>query len=374
MVEKLDEILKRSQYEKIDSQEEHLLLYVQFLFSYAQAVQIIDADKATENSCVVDGDSVSLWKDEAKGYVTDQGYDDIRFLTIIVSNRPEHYKEIAAEDPECWIVDGYTSRLFVYENQDLDFDSLRISIEQITNRDYELDSYGTNEYTNRMVRSQAKASLEMSHSWNTADTTSFSISELAGNLTIANAVLIVINVVVHAVLSSKGSTLDVEYMLEKGAMYVPSLLEDHQFYRLFSCMFMHFGFPHLFGNMIVLYLLGGHVERELGMVKYAILYLGGGLFGSVGSFLHALIWKENAVSAGASGAIFAVMGALLWVVVQNKGRLQKMTTAKVVILFIYELYSGFVNPQIDMAAHLFGFIGGFGLAMIMYRQSDVDYI
>lgn len=376
MIEKIDEILKRNQYEKIPSQDEFLSLYVQFLFSYAQAVQIIDADNASD---IVNEENVTLWKDDAKEYVVEQGYDDIRFLTIIVSNRPEHYKDIAMEDSECWIMDGYTSRLFIYENQDVDFDSLRISIDQLAGRDDPLESsdFEATEYTNQQAYAKAKATMAMSHSeYRSPRSSSFSISELAGSLTVVNTALIIINVVIFFALSSKGSTLDVDFMFEKGAMYVPAVLEDHQFYRLFSCMFMHFGFSHLFGNMLVLYLLGGQVEGEMGSVKYAVLYLGGGLFGSVGSFLHTLIWKENVVSAGASGAIFAVMGALLWLVVQNRGRLNKMTTTKVVVLFIYELYSGFVNPQIDMAAHLFGFIGGFGLAMLLYRQDAeiVDYL
>ncbi|MBO4903669.1 MAG: rhomboid family intramembrane serine protease [Lachnospiraceae bacterium] len=167
-----------------------------------------------------------------------------------------------------------------------------------------------------------------------------------------------------------GSTEDVGFMLGHGAMFVPSVLENKEIYRFFTCMFLHFGFMHLAGNMVVLMFLGDNVERAVGKYKFIIIYILGGLFGSVGSFVYALVYNPGIVSAGASGAIFALIGALLWLVIRNKGRLEDMTTLRMCVLIAYALYNGITSENVDMAAHLFGLLGGFLVAVVVYRKKD----
>ena len=59
-------------------------------------------------------------------------------------------------------------------------------------------------------------------------------------------------------------------MLQHGAMYGPCVLEDHEYYRLLTSMFMHFGINHIVNNMLVLFVLGDNLERALGKVKYLL--------------------------------------------------------------------------------------------------------
>ena len=167
-----------------------------------------------------------------------------------------------------------------------------------------------------------------------------------------------------------GSTEDIDFMLGHGAMFVPAILEKGEIYRFFTCMFIHFGFMHLAGNMVVLMFLGDNVERAVGRYKYVLIYILGGLFGSVGSFIFALMYNPGIVSAGASGAIFAMIGALLWLVIRNKGKLEDMTTLRMCVLIAYALYNGITSENVDMAAHLFGLIGGFLAAVVLYRKKD----
>ena len=68
-------------------------------------------------------------------------------------------------------------------------------------------------------------------------------------------------------------------------------------------------------------------------------------------------------SIGASGAIFGVIGALLWMVLKNKGKVESITLGKIMFLAIYSLYSGFISTNVDNAAHIGGFIGGIWIAM-----------
>ena len=62
-------------------------------------------------------------------------------------------------------------------------------------------------------------------------------------------------------------------MIEKGALYLPLLIEKKQYYRLITSVFMHFGINHLLNNMLVLFVLGDNLERALGHLKYLLFYL-----------------------------------------------------------------------------------------------------
>ena len=83
-------------------------------------------------------------------------------------------------------------------------------------------------------------------------------------------------------------------------------------------MFLHFGIEHLLNNMLVLFVLGSRLEQVIGKIKFLLIYLIGGVLGNVISLLIELRTQDFAVSAGASGAVFAVMGAMIYIVIRNK--------------------------------------------------------
>ena len=85
-----------------------------------------------------------------------------------------------------------------------------------------------------------------------------------------NGTLIVLNILYFLYLELTGSTEDAYFMLEHGAMYGPFVLRGHEYYRLLTSMFMHFGINHIVNNMLVLFVLGDNLERALGKVKYLI--------------------------------------------------------------------------------------------------------
>ena len=91
--------------------------------------------------------------------------------------------------------------------------------------------------------------------------------------------LAAVNIIVFLVLSFLGMTEDGEFMLKHGAMYVPYLIQRGEYYRLFSSMFLHFGYDHLVNNMIVLVAMGWNLELDIGKVKFLIVYFVSGLAG-----------------------------------------------------------------------------------------------
>lgn len=187
-------------------------------------------------------------------------------------------------------------------------------------------------------------------------------------ITPVNITLVVINIIVFFVLDVCGNTEDGIYMFEHGAMYPYSVLLDHEWYRLLTSAFLHFGISHLVNNMIMLVCLGSYLERALGSVKYAIFYVISAVGSSLVSMMHMLKTDDIAVSGGASGVIFAVIGALLYLVIRNKGHFEDLTMLRFLIMMGLSLYYGFTTTGVDNAAHLGGLCIGFVLGIIFYRK------
>lgn len=182
-------------------------------------------------------------------------------------------------------------------------------------------------------------------------------------------IIIALNVIYFLYLEIAGSSENNAFMIEKGAMFAPLVVEQGEYYRLLTSVFMHFGINHLLNNMLVLFVLGDNLERALGKVKYLIFYLLCGVGANVFSLMFNLGDSGRlVVSAGASGAIFGVVGGLVYAVLVNRGRLEDLSTAQLMILIMFTLYHGFTSAGIDNAAHIGGLIIGVLLGAILYRK------
>jgi membrane associated rhomboid family serine protease/TPR repeat protein len=155
-----------------------------------------------------------------------------------------------------------------------------------------------------------------------------------------------------------------------GSNFGPLTLNG-EWWRLFTCMFVHFGLLHLTFNMWVLWSIGRMIERMFGSLHYALLYVLAGLCGSMAS----LWWQPNVHSAGASGAIFGLLGGLLAFILNPVSGVPPTIAAsqrRIGFAFIaYNLIGGFTHHGIDNAAHLGGLVGGFVMGWMLARPLDV---
>ena len=174
------------------------------------------------------------------------------------------------------------------------------------------------------------------------------------------------NVLIFLGLSSMGMTEDSAFMMEHGAMYVPYLMNGERYYTLITSMFLHFGFSHLMNNMVMLLVIGYSLEPEIGKIRFLLIYLGSGLMGNLVSAWFDVSQGSYAVSAGASGAIFGIVGALLYVAIRNHGRVGEISTRGLVLMAGLSLYYGFTAQGVDNAAHIGGLVSGFLLAVLTY--------
>lgn len=183
-----------------------------------------------------------------------------------------------------------------------------------------------------------------------------------------NITIIVVNVLYFLFLELKGPTEDLDLLKQYGAMYAPLVVEQGEYYRIFTSMFIHIGFSHLLNNMIILFVLGDNLERALGEIKYFIFYFACGAGANIISMLISIQSNRLTVSAGASGAIFGVIGGLIYAVAVNKGRLEDLSSRQLIMLVICSLYYGFTGTGVDNAAHISGLILGILLAVVFYRK------
>ena len=179
--------------------------------------------------------------------------------------------------------------------------------------------------------------------------------------------LILINVLVFIAVELTGTSQNAWNVLDYGAAYTPYIVQNGEVYRLFTSMFLHFGIEHLVNNMLVLFVLGSRLEQVIGKLRFLFIYLAGGMAGNIFSLILELRNQDFSVSAGASGAVFAVMGAMIYVVIRNKGWLGDLSMRQILVMAAFSLYFGFTSSGVDNAAHIGGMIAGFVLAVLIWH-------
>lgn len=141
-------------------------------------------------------------------------------------------------------------------------------------------------------------------------------------------------------------------LLDYGANYKP-FIKDGEWYRLFSCIFIHASFIHLLFNMYALKILGYQLESYLGKLKFVIVFIVSGLVGSLSSAV-----LTNAVSVGASGAIFGLLGSYIYFAYNYRLVLGNSLKTDIIPVVLINLLIGVLVPGIDIFAHIGGLVAG----------------
>jgi membrane associated rhomboid family serine protease len=140
-----------------------------------------------------------------------------------------------------------------------------------------------------------------------------------------------------------------DWIFQNGALYGP-LVAEGEWWRLITATFLHGNLLHIGLNMLVLWIIGPPLEDYLGHGRYALLYVVSGLAGSAG----ALLWSPNAVTVGASGAIWGIMGAALVL----EARRIYVFGGQAMGLVLLNLVFTFVIPGVSIGGHMGGLAGG----------------
>lgn len=271
------------------------------------------------------------------------GFARVNLLSLVMTGQPQTANKLFGENEKFWILDVSAGRVMLYEDQEGDFCGLRKSLEELLfgrREEGDTDKSGTDS----------------------------SDGELKQYLSLCNIVIIAANILVFLFCEWKGSTEDTAFLLGHGALCADNVLEYHEYYRLITYMFLHGGIDHLFNNMLILLFIGSNLERTAGRLKYLLIYFGSGILAGVVSMSYNTSIDRYVVCVGASGAIFGVVGALAYIILLNRGKVENLTTRQIILFILLSLYGGFTSQGVDNAAHIGGLAAGFLLALLLYRR------
>ncbi len=175
---------------------------------------------------------------------------------------------------------------------------------------------------------------------------------------VVTKILIILNIITFLAMYLLGNgSLDTITLLTFGASYGP-LIKAGQIYRLLTCSFLHIGLMHLAFNMYALWIVGNEVEKVMGKAKFIVIYLASAISGSL---LSACL--TDAITAGASGAIFGLFGSMLYFGYYYRLYIGDSIIKQIGPVIILNLALGFLIPGIDIAGHIGGLVGGFLITM-----------
>lgn len=177
---------------------------------------------------------------------------------------------------------------------------------------------------------------------------------------IVTYIIMAICIILFILMELSGGSTNSQTLLKYGAN-LDVLVKNGEYYRLFTCIFLHIGIMHLLCNMYSLYIIGREVENLFGKIKYIIIFILSGIFGSIMS----LAFTHNTISAGASGAIFGLLGALLYFGMHYRTYLGEAIKRSIIPIIVINLIIGFFAEGIDLAAHMGGLVGGVLVSMMV---------
>lgn len=275
---------------------------------------------------------------QVKEFFYNNGHMRLEILSLAETGNPAGTRAAFEEYENVWMLDTAAGRVVLYEGQE-DFDGLRQDVEDAL--------YAELGYPRLKEDGEGRRHITISP---------------------CNTALVLVNVLIFVLCEIFGSTQDTVFLLEHGALSFPEVLSGHEYYRLFTYMFLHGGIEHLLNNMLILWFLGDNLEKQLGHIKYLVLYFTSGILAGLASMGYNSNIDRYVVCVGASGAIFGVVGALALIVLVNRGRVENLTTRQMLLFIALSLYGGFTSQGVDNAAHIGGLLAGIVLGLLLYRR------
>lgn len=352
MLEQIKCFLEDRGYVGLDSKREDFLIYFRLENGYVNAVHVLDCDQMNEPS----REAIEKMTRPIQWQFGDGAVAEVHMLSLLLggADRIRNMIEYTVDNGFCWFIDTGKKELIVPDDRVENFYGLRGKLTNCLEVPFDVEAYRQKQ----IVEETAEAGESKK---------SFLQQFFSG--AVVNHFILLLNVILFIACLFTGETL-----YEYGSMNAPSVIEQGEWYRMISAIFLHADVAHLTSNMLLLYLLGDIVERLMGHCKYFILYMGAGLLGGTVSLFYEFTRMSFVGSIGASGAIYGIVGAMLWILIRNHGRIEEITIPKLLFIAGYSLYHGFVSTNIDNAAHVGGLISGFLLSILLYhkhkRQSD----
>lgn len=270
----------------------------------------------------------------------------LEMKTFIITRQPEAVRSIYRANDHTGVIDLSAYRLLLFEGMVQDKLGIYKGLEQILE-----NLRKSNEQDNQQMMNFRQPNPSL-------------LSRIK-KVGMVNFTLVAINIAVYVILQLTGLQ---DKAVEKGSLFWLEIINNNEYYRLFSSMFLHGNLEHLLYNMLTLGAIGSTLEKNIGKVKYLIIYLLSGIVAGLVSMSYNMEKELYIPSIGASGAIFGVIGAMFLIVLVNKGRVDNLGKRQMLLFIVLSLYGGFKSQGVDNVAHVGGLIAGIILALIIYRK------
>lgn len=340
MREQIGFCLLEAGYKKLPTNKPEFIIYFEQCGSSVNAIQLCDLVGNQE----LMSETFSHIKEKVTWRFTDMGYSDVHVMHVILTDDVNHAKSLIQTENFAWIIDKETKQLIIYEDKAEDFYGLKRLLEQALLEAEQIEEIGQNSEQGSYIGIQ-------------------NISNTKKSRSVVNIAIVIFNLLFFII-----CTLSGEVLYNIGELSPGKIMEQDQWYRMITSMFLHADADHIAGNMLLLFFLGEIVERHVGHFKYLVLYMVSGVAGNVLSLAYKIRHLESVASIGASGAVYGIVGGLLWILVRNKGKIEGITLRKFLFVMGYSLWLGFRETNVDNMAHIGGVIAGFLFGILLYRK------
>ncbi|SFB23238.1 Membrane associated serine protease, rhomboid family [Acetitomaculum ruminis DSM 5522] len=362
---KLHQVMHENLYSSVKTNLHQISVYYRKFGPQIDVAVLMDCQKGEEYTKeqleIINKKIINIFRDEEDNTLPieyDRQNTDVDILYMVAADDALSMRQKLPQNIKYWLIDGIKHRLLIFDDQPSEFG--------LFDEEFTTDNPWIKP---RPLKKQIKNAVEFEDNpLEDAEKVEVIIPvRRKVSFPVINVMIILINIGIFALLEYLGNTTESDFMLSHGAMYPPYVLMEHRYYLLFTSMFVHFGIDHMLNNMFILYFIGDILERTYGKIKFLMIYILGGIGGNVISLYAAYKSGENAVSGGASGAIFSVIGALLYVTIINKGKIRELSVLRMTFMIALSLLIGFTSDGVDNVAHLGGLLCGIILAAVLCR-------
>lgn len=176
-------------------------------------------------------------------------------------------------------------------------------------------------------------------------------------------ILLSIMIIYFIFITLNGGTTDTYTLVKYGAFFPPYIVRFKEYYRFITSIFIHIGIMHILFNGYALSIFGPQIERLMGAKKYLLFFIITGIGGNLATFFFNFV----SVSAGASGSLFGLFGAFLYLIHRHKNMVTPEGRKSILSLLGINLVLTLVVPSISVTAHLGGLVIGYLLSYVFIK-------
>lgn len=184
------------------------------------------------------------------------------------------------------------------------------------------------------------------------------------------SIILIINITLWILTNVSSTTLGT-IVYSYGVGHNISIYVNNEYWRLLTPVFLHANLGHVLFNSFALVLFGPALERMTGKLPFALIYLITGIIGNIGTYM--VNPQSNIPHLGASGAIYGLFGIYIFMTVKRRDLIDVQSAQIVRTIFIIGIILTFIRPNINIPAHIFGFLGGIIVAPLFLKNARPFY-